>query len=147
LAEKGEYREAFAAAESAGFEGLIQGASASDLLLLADTARLSGATEPARHALLALRERYPSHVNASRAGFLLGRLAFEQQHDVEAVRWLRDYLAQKPTGPLAEGARSRLLLALKRLGDRAAAKAAALDYLEHYPQGRTAEAARGILSE
>jgi len=147
LAEKGEYRQAYAAAEGEGIERLAAGSAASDLLLLADAARLSGAPDAARQVLLVLRSRFPAHPNASVAGFVLGRLAYEQNNDREAVRWLRGYLAGGASGPLAEGARSRLLVALKRLGDIPAAKAAATDYLQHHPRGRNAASARAVLSE
>jgi TolA-binding protein len=147
LAESGEYAAAYAAAREQGYDRITRGASASELLLLADSARLAGAVEPARSALMALRERFPAHANAAVAGFVLGRLAYERGDDKEAVRWLRGYLDQGAAGPLAEGARWRLLTALQRSGDLESAKRVARDYLRHDPQGRHADRARALLSE
>src|SRR5690606_20894520 len=57
LAENGQYAAAVKEAERVGFSTLEQNASASELLLLADVARLGGAPQRARSALTSLRSR------------------------------------------------------------------------------------------
>ena len=59
FAKRGALREAFASAEAAGFGRTCASASAAELLLLGDGARLSGKPERAVEALLTLRRRYP----------------------------------------------------------------------------------------
>ncbi len=148
LAKSGQYAKALAAARAAGFDAIVAQASASDLLLLADTARLGRSPTLARQTLLSLRKRFPGHANATVAAFSLGRLASEVQHDdALAVKWFRAYLSGAPSGTLAEGARGRLLMAYQRLGQRSAAQKAAKDYLDHHPSGPHANLARSLLDD
>jgi hypothetical protein len=146
LAKSGRYGEAVSAARAEGMGALLDSSSASDLLLLADAARLGGDASVAKQALLRIRSRFPGHPNASVAAFSLGRLASEVQGDQrEAIKWFRKYLASGATGALAEGARGRLLMAYLQLGDRASARKAAKEYLQHHPKGRHATVARSLL--
>lgn len=148
LAENGDYAAAVREAERVGFSGLEQSVSASDLLLLADTARLGGAPKKARSVLVSLRTRYPGHANASTAAFTLGRMAQEQEHDDRrAIQWYRTYLTEEPRGRMAEGARARLLKATMRVGSQSEQEQAARDYLSHHPTGSSASVARGVLSK
>lgn len=148
LAKAGSYREALAAARELGVDGLVVAASASDLLLLADSARLGGAPQLAERALLSLRKRFRSHPNASVAAFSLGRLAAETRGDQRAaIKWFNTYLRSAPSGGLADGARGRLLTAYLEVGDRAAARRAARDYLKHHPSGSHASVARSLLDD
>lgn len=146
LAESGKYREAVAAARDGGFDAVQANASASELLLLADAARLGGAPGQARTALQLLRQKFPSHPNAAIAAFTLGRMAQElDRNDAAALKWYRTYLRQEPQGRMAEGARARVLKGALRVGTRQEVQAAARDYLAHHPSGSSAALARQSL--
>lgn len=148
LAEEGQYRAAVEEATRVGFDVVTAAASASDLLLLADAARLGGAIPQAKKVLKHLRERHVSHPNAAVAAFTLGRIAQEiDGDDRTAIRWYRTYLRQEPRGQMAEGARARLLKAEIRVGTRTSAKAAAREYLTHHPEGSSASVARSLSSK
>lgn len=148
FAENGQYSSAVKEAERVGFSNLEQTASASDLLLLADAARLGGAPQRARSVLTSLRSRYPGHTNSAVAAFTLGRMAQEQEHDDRrAIQWYRTYLKEEPGGRMAEGARARLLKATLRVGSEAEREQAARDYLANHPTGSSAAVARSVLSK
>jgi TolA-binding protein len=135
-------------AERVGFGTLEQNASPSDLLLLADVARLGGAPQRARSVLTSLRSRYPGHTNSAVAAFTLGRIAQEQEHDDRrAIQWYRTYLKEEPKGRMSEGARARLLKATLRVGSDAERDQAARDYLANHPTGSSAVVARSVLSK
>jgi hypothetical protein len=140
LAMAGKYREAVRTAEARGFEAELRRATASDLLLLADAARLAGAAARARDAYLAARKKSP---NSGRATYGLGLLAFDHQGDfADAVRWFEAYLSEQPSGSLRAEASGRRLEALARSGQRARATQAAREYLQSYPNGTHAALAR-----
>jgi hypothetical protein len=109
-----------------------------ELLLLGDTARLTGHTDHAQHAYLALRRRFAGSTAATQAAFHLGRLS-------SADRWFETYLVEQPNGPLAEAALGRLLESGVQRGGVAGARARAKTYLERYPAGAHAQKARDIL--
>jgi TolA-binding protein len=145
LAEAGKYREAVAAAEAAGFESECLRASATDLLSLAGAARLASDAPRARQAYALLRKRFASEPVAAVAAFNLARVAFDLASDYRtAARWFRTYLREQPSGSLAPEAHGRLLEALQRSGDLAAARTAANDYLARYPNGPHAEFAKRL---
>jgi hypothetical protein len=148
LAEAGRYAEAVSAARGVGLSTLLSSTGATDLMLLADAARLGKAPELAQQVLLTIRERHPNHPNATVAAFALGRLAFEvKRDDGSAVRWFQTYLAASPNGSMAEGARGRLLRVWLRLGEKAKARAAAVEYLQHHPKGHHASVAQSLLGD
>lgn len=147
-AVQGQYKSAVREASRVGFDALAAEGSASDLLLLADSARLGGAAVHAKRVLMTLRERYASHPNAAVAAFTLGRMAQEfDRDDRTAIKWYGTYLSQEPGGRMAEGARARLLKAQLRVGSHAQAKAAAREYLAHHPAGSSAAVARSVLDK
>lgn len=146
FAERGALREAFAAAEAAGFTQTCAAASPSQLLLLGDGARLSGNSARAEEALLTLRRRYPGDPRRAAAAFALGKVAFDQRGAFEqAAAWFSTYLREQPGGPLARESAGRLIEALRRADDSAGARRAARDYLEKYPEGPHADLARSVL--
>ncbi len=148
LAKAGRYPEALAAAKAGDLDGLIQSATPSDLLLLADTARLSGANALARRCLLTIRRRFPSHANATMAAYSLGRLEVDGGGtDRAAIKWFKTYLQNAPSGALAEAARGRILLSYRKLGDRSSMRQAAKDYLRHHPSGGHASLAKSLLDD
>lgn len=143
LAEGGHYKDALEAAERAGFSTEVGRASASELLALADVARLAGSPTRAREALLAARQRFGAR---GKSAFLLGKIAADQQGAPgDAVTWFETYLREEPGGSLAEQALGRIL-EIRRRTDAAGARAVAERYLAQYPNGAYANVARSVLS-
>jgi TolA-binding protein len=148
LLASGHLAEGLRAAERADFGRVCRTAGESDLLALADAARLAGHTARAVQALAALRQRFPRSPDAATAAFSLGRIAFERRGAYpEAVRWFSAYLAELPQGPLMGDAVGRLMEARQRAGDRTGAHADAARYLQRFPEGPYAPEARVMLSE
>lgn len=146
LAARGALREAFAAAEASGFDQACQSASASELLLLGDAARLAGRPERVSEALLSLRQRYPGDSRRAAAAFMLGKVAFDQKRAfAQAASWFSTCIREQPGGSLAREASGRRIEALRAAGDSKAAENAARDYLAHYPRGPHAPLARSLL--
>jgi TolA-binding protein len=146
FAKEGRYREAYAAADRVGFDRECATRSAAEVLLLGDAARLSGHLDRATQAYLSARSRFPGTSSAAIAAFMLGRAEFDQRGDVSsAEHWLETYLAEQPSGPFAAAALGRTLEAEVRQGRMDAARAVAARYLERYPSGAHAEAARKVL--
>lgn len=143
LANHGDYRAAFDLAERDGFERICRSSSSSELLSLAEASRFAGHSERASQALATLRSRFGGSEDAAVAAFQLGRLSSNGR---QAADWFRTYLREQKRGELAREASGRLLEALSRSGDRAAAQAAASDYLETYPHGPHAAFARKLLN-
>ncbi len=147
LASAGKYRQALELAEKQGFERVIGELAENDLLLLANSARYAGSPARARQALLKLRDRFPGRPAADLAALYLARIAEQAEHrPQEAVRWLRTFLSESPTGDLAQSARASLLSILSAQGDTAGARAVAEDYLRYHPEGPLAEQARSLVS-
>jgi TolA-binding protein len=148
LIRAGRLADGVRAAERADFGRVCHTASESELLSLADAARLSDHTGHAISALAVLRRRFPGSPDAATAAFTLGRIAFErsQAYD-EAVRWFATYLQEQPSGPLMGDAAGRLMEARQRSGDRAGARAEAERYLRRFPEGPYAPQARALLQD
>jgi TolA-binding protein len=145
-AKRGALREAFASADAVGFANICSNASAAELLLLGDGARLSGKPEQADLAFLTLRRQYPSDPRRAAAAFSLGKVAFDQRRAYQqAAEWFSTSLREEPRGPLAREASGRLIEALRRTGNAAGAQSVARDYLAHYPDGPHADLARSVL--
>ncbi|RYZ07621.1 MAG: tetratricopeptide repeat protein [Myxococcales bacterium] len=145
LATAGRFRQALDAALAEGVWDELPRATAADLLLLGNTARLAGEWPRAVQAFTALRETFPQAAGSGRAAFWLGTIAFDRKGDWdEARRWFSTYLREEPTGELAREARGRLLEIMSKRGEHVAARAAAVDYLERYPRGPHAELARSM---
>ena len=147
LALDAQYKEALAAAEREGFDGICASADAADLRALGDAARLGGSPGRAVQALTALRARFPGSAEAASAAFILGRIAQDQSRDpAGAAGWFSRYLAEQPGGAFAGDALGRLVEATDRQGDEAGARRAAERYLAAYPNGSHAGYARQVLA-
>ena len=143
LAKDGKHAEAVAAAEAQGFGGILESASAADLLELARAARYAKSTKRAKQALSAVRERFPKSGSAARAAYALGRVAFDYERDYgSAAKWFAKYLDEQPSGALAREALGRLVESQHRSGARAAANESGQRYLDRYPDGPHADIAR-----
>jgi hypothetical protein len=146
LASKGRYQDALAAAEKQGFEGLASSLPENDLVTLANVARFSGNSQRARLALLELRRRFAGRPAAELAALYLARVAEDiEKRPAEAVRWLRTFVQESPSGDLAEGARTNLMSILLRTGDADGARSVAQDYLRYHPRGPHASQARSLM--
>ncbi len=108
----------------------------SDLLALADVARLSG--HP-RQAVLPLQQVMTHHSGDSRAAiaaFTLGKIELDQLGEpAAAVSAFERALSSKLPGSLAEDTLARLVEAYARSHDSARARAAAEQYRTQYPTG------------
>ncbi len=145
LAAKGQFREAFAAANIAGWDRLCASVSADDLGLLADSARYAGDVSKQAQVLGSLRKRFARRQSAALAAFALGRLEFDDHGAYrKAAGWFLTYLKEQPHGALAREARGRLMEATLRAGDVSAARVLAERYLHDYPTGPHAKLAERI---
>ena len=82
-------------------------------------------------------------------GFFLrqGRVEMDlNKKPAKAARWFQSYLDDSPGGSLAEEALGRLITALRKAGNEAAASKAAARYLEKYPTGTFREIALAVAS-
>jgi len=146
LAKAGKYKDALAQAEKAGLDAILESATADELALLADAARLAGKADTAVRALSAQRRRFKGEAQASGAAFMLGRAAFDDDKDyAAAAKWFATYLEEQPGGTFAREALGRLIEARRLGGDRTGARSAARSYLKAYPDGPHADIARSIL--
>lgn len=147
LAGEAKYKDALAAAELEGFDGICASASAGDLRALSDAARLGGSAARAIQAFTALRRRFPGSPDAAAAAFILGRIAHDQSKDYAgAAAWFARYLSEQPGGAFAGEAAGRLVEARDKMGDEAGARAAAERYLAAHPGGSHAAYAKGVLA-
>jgi hypothetical protein len=141
----GKYSDAFASAESEGFEALCLRGAAEDVSLLGDVARYAGRSDRARAAFRSVRTRFPASEQAALAAFSLARLDFDQSGAFAgAARWFKTYIAERPGGALAREARGRLMESLHRAGDAAGARLAAKEYLSRHASGPHADLARQL---
>lgn len=129
-----------------GLARVLASASIEDLTALADAARFIGSDGLARRVLLAQRRRFPQSSRAAEASFLLGRLEDESLGGgARALDWYDRYLAEAPAGAYVSEALGRKMMALERSRRRDEAVAIASDYLERFPAGSYAHAARALV--
>lgn len=140
LAGRGDYQAAYEAAKAQGLGALARRGSASQLIALAETCRLSGHGSEGVAVLSRLRARFPGTEEAALAAFQLGRLT-------GGAQWFRTYLEERPDGRLAREAAGRLMESLEQSGSRDAARAAAREYLVKHPAGPHAAIAVRILDD
>ncbi|NCG22013.1 MAG: hypothetical protein GWP91_23605 [Rhodobacterales bacterium] len=146
LVQQGAYADAVALVEQQGVDKALTEGTAADLIALGDAARLSKQYRLSEAAYLAVRDRFPGGVAAANSAFSLGRLAFDQRKQMDqAARWLRVYVAEQPEGVLKRDALGRLMEAEDKLGERAAARQVADDYLAQFPDGPHAAFARVLV--
>lgn len=117
--------------------------TADALLDAADTARANRKPEAAIGPLEQLVARFPADPRAPLAAFTLGRIQLDQlaQPRAAAAAFARAR-ALDPSGPLAEDALARQVIATALAGDRAEANRLATDYVALFPNGRSVNAVR-----
>jgi hypothetical protein len=146
LAAQASYRDALVAAEEYGLPALCESLPARDLLRLADVARFARKPARAIEALRALRRRFPNTDAAAMAAFERARIAKASSAAYpDAAKWFATYLRERADGPLAREALAGLMEAQEQAGQHAAASKTATRYLERFPKGPHAEAARRLL--
>jgi len=144
LAARGQWNAAFEAIGDSRFSGRVDAAQrVEDLLLLADTARLSGHPALAVEPLSRIVEQYSGDRRAALAAFTLGRVQQEQLMDARAAaQAFESAIRLGVTGDLLEGARARRVEACSAARDRPCVDDAAHDYLAHHPDGPNAARVR-----
>jgi transmembrane sensor len=134
LAAAGDYDRAYALIQT---PGTSVGDNPEELLLAADSARLSGHAERAVPLLRRMIARYPTDSRAGLAAFTLGRVLLDDLgRPREAAAAFA--AAYERGGPLAEDALAREVQSWAGAGDATARKDAARRYLAAYPAGRHA---------
>jgi hypothetical protein len=132
-------------AEAESVSHVLSTRSLADLRAVGDAARYQGNAGLARAAYKAIRARFPSSAEAHTAAFVLGRVAEEQDQAAdEALRWYDRYLAEAPGGELAGNALGRKMILVSKLQGRDAARPLADRYLQRFPSGPYAAAARDL---
>jgi hypothetical protein len=133
LAERGQYGEAYDVLHREP-EASVRDET-HELLLAADTARLSGHSSEAVPYLQRILAQHGSDPRAHLVAFTLGRVLLDELgRPAEAAKAFAR--ARDPRAPLAEDALAREIEAWARAGDSRRAHALALEYRRSYPQGR-----------
>jgi transmembrane sensor len=137
LAHGGRHDEAFAALGAQGLRRETQRLGVTDLLALADVARLSGHPREAVAPLERILNSFGTDPQAPLAAFALGRLELDAlSRPARAAVALHRALSLGVPRSLEEDVRARLVEANERAGDHEAAQAAAREYLRRLPSGR-----------
>jgi len=145
LVSSGDFARVLREANSEGVGHALAARPLSDLRALADAARYSGNPALAKRAYAAVRARFASSGDARTAAFLLGRIAEEQDHsNADAARWYDTYLAEAPGGAFAGDALGRKMVLVSKSQGRDAARPLATRYLQRFPGGPYAAAARDL---
>ena len=145
LVASGDFANVVREAESEGVPHALANRPLADLRALGDASRYSGNSALARRAYSTLRARFASSSDALTAAFLLGRIAEEQDHSgADATRWYDEYLAKAPGGAFASDALGRKMLLVSKSQGTVAARPLAARYLQEFPGGPYAAAARAL---
>jgi transmembrane sensor len=136
LAARGAYDEAYAQLGPTGLRRATAHASAEDLLVLADVARLSGHPPEAIAPLEQLLAEHASDPNAALAAFTLGRIeADDMDRPARAAQAFERATQLALPRALLPDALARLADARHDAGDDAGARQAAQRYLDSFPEG------------
>lgn len=115
----------------------------SELLLLADVARLSHHPADAVAPLSRLLREHATDPRAPLAAFTLGRVLLDELgRPREAAQSFLRVQELDPDGPLSQDALAREVEAWSRAGEAASARARALQYVQKYPAGRRLHSVR-----
>jgi hypothetical protein len=145
LVAEGAFARILVDADAEGMSHSLATRSLGDLRALADAARYLNNASVAKRALTAVRSRFPTSPDARTAAFLLGRVAEEQDQAAEdAAHWYDRYLSEAPGGEFADHALGRKMLIVSKLHGTDAARPIADRYLQRFPSGPYASAARDL---
>ena len=146
LARRGHHEDAYAALGSEGLRLESKRLGVSDLLALADVARLSGHPAEAVMPLERILSDFARDAQAPLAAFALGRLELDSLgHAQAATSAFRKALELGIPRSLREDVLARLVEASTRSGDTRAAQRAADAYLDEFPTGRHVQAVQSWL--
>jgi hypothetical protein len=145
LVASGDFARVVREADAEGVGHALASRPLGDLRALGDAARYAGDAALAKRAYATVRARFGSSGEARTAAFLLGRIAEEQEHaNADAVRWYDVYLAEAPGGAFAGDALGRKMILVSKSQGRDAARPLASRYLQRFPAGPYAAAARDL---
>ncbi|HEY8924494.1 MAG TPA: FecR domain-containing protein, partial [Polyangia bacterium] len=137
LARRGRHREAYAVLGARGVRAEVRALGVSDLLALADVARLSGHPSDAVAPLERVLQRFPGDAQAPLAAFELGRLQLDTLGRVApGILALEKALSLGVPAALREDVEARLADAYLRAGDARRAQTLAEAYVRAHPAGR-----------
>jgi hypothetical protein len=145
LVAAGDYARVVREADAEGVAHATAARPLPDLRALGDAARYAGRSDVAKRAYAAIRARFQGSGEARTAAFLIGRVEEEQDHaSADALRWYDAYLAEAPSGAFAGDALGRKMAIVSRTQGRDAARPLADRYLQRFPAGPYAAAARDL---
>jgi TolA-binding protein len=144
LVSGGRFEEVVREAQTEGFARAHVERDAADVRALAQAAAYTGRTDLAVKTWNVVRQRFRGR-SAEQAAFFLGRIYDQQGKSGEALTWLRTYLREAPHGVYASEALGGILTLVRRRDGNAAAQPLARSYLERFPKGSYAAAARAVL--
>lgn len=147
LVSRGKFEEVVEAAGRAGIDDVLSSNGVDDLKALAQAARYTGYTALALRSWVGIRERFGGHPAALHAAFFIGRIYDEMDERSRARKWLDTYLFEAPEGTYASEALGRRLGLSRRMNEVDDTRRLARHYLERFPTGAYARAARGVLSD
>ncbi len=135
LARDGDYEQAYVRLTQQGNRGVND--SPGDLLLAADTARLSGHAAGAVDYLERFLARYANDPRAALTAFTLGRVHLQELgQPAKAANAFALVRRLAPAGELAEDALAREVESWSRAGRAQEALSLAEEYVRKYPSGR-----------
>jgi predicted Zn-dependent protease len=114
----------------------VVGTGATDLMLAADVARLSGHAPDAIPYLERVIREHAGSGQAPLAAFTLGRILSGMGQNRRAMDAFAQVAALAPSSPLGEDALARRVEMAYRGGDRLTSRRLAEQYLASYPAGR-----------
>ncbi len=147
---RGHFQAILDDAEARGIDRVLANVSGRDLSALADAARYGHRPALARRTLLSMRDRFPRSSEARDAAFFLGGLAEDAagaSGHGDALNWYQQYLGESSRGRYAAQALGRKMVMTQKLKGAEAAGSVAGEYLERFPDGPYAAAARKLLRE
>lgn len=146
LLKEGRFAELVAEARKGGVEQAMRTRPIAEVEALAHAARYTGDGALAEECWKGIRSRAPGSAAARQSAFFLGRVMEQQGRRSEAIQWFARY-REEGSGVYAGQALGRQMVLTSGQGRASAAQELARTYLERYPNGPYAKAARGVLGE
>lgn len=144
LVAAGRFEQVVREAQTEGIARAHAERPAPELRALAQAAAYTGRTDLAIKTWTVVRARFTGR-SAEQAAFFLGRIFDQSGRHSEALNWLRTYLREAPRGVYASEALGGVLTLVRRTEGPTAAQPLARNYLERFPKGSYAAAARAVL--
>lgn len=144
LVALGRFEDVVREAQAQGVTRTHAERRSAEVRALAQAAAYTGRTDLAIKSWSVVRQRFRGR-DAEQAAFFLGRIYDQQGKHAEALNWLKTYLREAPNGVYASEALGGVLTRVRRTEGTAAAQPLARSYLERFPKGSYAAAARAVL--